>query len=81
MMEIEEIEEKIKDDIASTRKKIREIVNMPLELESEGKIAIMYNKWKEVFSLCGDVLGCLEALFWLSKLKSREQKKEVVKDE
>jgi len=75
MERIREFEEEIKDRIASARKRLREIVNMPMELENEGGIATTFNRWKEALSLTRDVLGDLEALFWLNKLKEQEEQK------
>jgi len=72
---IKEIEEYLKDNIGEARKRIRELINAPIDVEREGGIVMAMRLWDQIITISRDLRSDLETLFWINKLKKEDERK------
>ena len=70
---IKEIEEYLKDNIGEARKRIRELINAPIDVEREGGIVMAMRLWDQIITISRDLRNDLETLFWINKLKKEDE--------
>jgi len=70
---IKEIEEYLKDNIGEARKRIRELINAPIDVEREGGIVMAMRIWDQIITISRDLRSDLETLFWINKLKKEDE--------
>jgi len=70
---IKEIEEYLKDNIGEARKRIRELINAPIDVEREGGIVMAMRLWDQIITISRDLRSDLETLFWINKLKKEDE--------
>ena len=73
---IKEIEEYLKDNIGEARKRIRELINAPIDVEREGGIVMAMRIWDQIITISRDLRSDLETLFWINKLKKEDEGKD-----
>jgi len=78
---IKEIEEYLKDNIGEARKRIRELINAPIDVEREGGIVMAMRLWDQIITISRDLRNDLETLFWINKLKKEDEEEKLSKDE
>jgi len=78
---IKEIEEYLKDNIGEARKRIRELINAPIDVEREGGIVMAMRLWDQIITISRDLRSDLETLFWINKLKKEDEEEKLSKDE